>query len=50
MQAEAIVLGCTDKHHSGMVYSVGGVSMCITAGTHGYGMGYVLEVKKIESV
>lgn len=31
-----------------MVYSVEGVSQTITAGTHGYGMGNILEVENEE--
>ncbi|MBQ0113064.1 MAG: DNA cytosine methyltransferase [Bacteroidales bacterium] len=37
----------SNKHQSGNVYDSNGTSPNIMAGTHGYGMGYVLDDKKI---
>lgn len=30
------------------VYDVGGVCFCLTSGTHGYAMGYILEISNDE--
>lgn len=35
-------------HQSQNIYYEGGVAPTIMAGTHGYGFGYVLEIKEIK--
>jgi hypothetical protein len=37
-----------NKHQSGNIYGVGGVAPNLMAGTHSWGMGYFLEIKKIK--
>lgn len=34
----------TGNSEGGMVYSIEGISQTITAGTHGYGMGNILDI------
>ena len=36
-----------NKHQSGNIYGTRGICPNLMAGTHGWGMGYYLEIKKI---
>lgn len=37
-----------NKHQSGNVYGVGGVSPTLMAGTHGYGIGYFIQIDEVK--